>query len=102
MRCLYIRRRRDILDLVLFEQYCIQRSVIGITILSFIGDMYVEGEYHCLSAELANRLSNIGSIEWQANLIWYDVSKRLHIYGYQYRYIPSFIHQNILVFRKKN
>ena len=71
-------------------------------LLSFIGDMYVEGGYHCLSAELANRLSNITSIEWQANLIWYDVSKKLHIYGYQYRYIPSFIHQNILVFRKKD
>jgi hypothetical protein len=34
-------------------------------------------------------------------LIWYDVSKSLHIYGYQYEYIPSMIHQNILVFRKE-
>ena len=80
----------------------VDRLKKGGYLLSFIGDMYVEGGYHCLSAELANRLSNITSIEWQANLIWYDVSKKLHIYGYQYRYIPSFIHQNILVFRKKD
>jgi hypothetical protein len=34
-------------------------------------------------------------------MVWYDVSKKLHLYGYQYSYIPSLIHQNILVFRKE-
>jgi hypothetical protein len=29
------------------------------------------------------------------------VSKKLHLYGYQYSYIPSMIHQNVLVFRKE-
>ena len=45
-------------------------------------------------------LSGIEPLVWQANLVWYDVSKKLHIYGYRYRYIPSLVHQNVLVFRK--
>lgn len=70
-------------------------------LLSFIGDMYTDGAYHALSAELAAVLSGIEPLAWQANLIWYDVSKKLHIYGYRYRYIPSLVHQNVLVFRKQ-
>lgn len=70
-------------------------------LLSFIGDMYHDGEYHCLSAELAGELRKIDGLVWKANLIWYDVSKKLHLYGYQYAFIPSMIHQNILVFRKE-
>jgi adenine-specific DNA methylase/DNA modification methylase len=66
----------------------------------FIGDMYNGGRYHFLSSDLAAILSELGLIP-KANLIWYDVSKSLHIYGYQYEYIPSMIHQNILVFRKQ-
>ena len=66
----------------------------------FIGDMYNGGRYHFLSADLASVLCELGLIP-KANLIWYDVSKSLHIYGYQYEYIPSMIHQNILVFRKE-
>ena len=34
----------------------------------------------------------------KANLIWYDVSKKLHLYGCQYAFIPSLIH---LVRRKE-
>jgi hypothetical protein len=68
---------------------------------TFIGDMYRENRYHCLSAELAEVLSRIPGLVWKANLIWYDVSKKLHLYGYQYSYIPSMIHQNVLVFRKE-
>jgi DNA modification methylase len=68
-------------------------------LLSFIGDMYSGGVYHCLSAELAGALRQIEPLVWQANLIWYDVARKLHIYGYRYRYIPSMIHQNLLVFR---
>jgi DNA modification methylase len=69
-------------------------------LLSFIGDMYRDNEYHGLSAELAAVLRRIPGLVWKANLVWYDVSKKLHLYGYQYSYIPSLIHQNILVFRK--
>ena len=70
-------------------------------IVVFIGDMYRDNQYHCLSAELAAVLSSIHGLVWKANLIWYDVSKKLHLYGYQYAYIPSLIHQNVLVFRKE-
>jgi DNA modification methylase len=65
----------------------------------FIGDMYNGGRYHFLSSDLARVLTELALVP-KANLIWYDVSKSLHIYGYQYEYIPSMIHQNILVFRK--
>jgi hypothetical protein len=68
---------------------------------TFIGDMYRENRYHCLSAELAAVISGIPGLVWKANLVWYDVSKKLHLYGYQYSYIPSMIHQNVLVFRKE-
>jgi DNA modification methylase len=70
-------------------------------LLSFIGDMYRDNRYHCLSAELAHVISAIPGMVWKANIVWYDVSKKLHLYGYQYSYIPSMIHQNILVFRKE-
>jgi hypothetical protein len=66
----------------------------------FIGDMYYGGEYHMLSAELAGALRGLG-LTLKANLIWYDVSKSLHVYGYKYDYIPSLIHQNVLVLRKE-
>lgn len=65
----------------------------------FIGDMYRNGEYHFLSSDLAKVITEVGFTP-RANLIWYDVSNRLHIYGYQYEYIPSMIHQNVLIFKK--
>lgn len=70
-------------------------------LLTFIGDMYRENSYHCLSADLSSVLASIPGLVWKANIIWYDVSKKLHLYGYQYSYIPSMIHQNVLVFRKE-
>jgi tRNA G10 N-methylase Trm11 len=70
-------------------------------LLTFIGDMYRDNRYHCLSADLGAALSTIGGLTWKANIVWYDVSKKLHLYGYQYAFIPSLIHQNILVFRKE-
>ena len=74
----------------------------GRYLATFIGDMYVEGQYHCLSADLAETLSSVPGLVWKANLVWYDSSKALHLYGYQYAYIPSMLHQNILVFRKED
>ena len=66
----------------------------------FIGDMYKNNKYHILSAELAQKLSS-DSLILKSNIIWYDVSKSLHIYGYPTTYIPSLIHQNILIFKKE-
>lgn len=65
----------------------------------FIGDMYRNGKYHFLSSDLANIIEKIGFTP-KANLIWYDVSNKLQIYGYLYDFIPSMIHQNILIFKK--
>jgi len=68
-------------------------------VVVFIGDMYHSGRYHMLSAQLAELLEGLGLV-LKANLIWYDVAKPLHVYGYRYEFIPSMIHQNILVLRK--
>lgn len=65
----------------------------------FIGDMYHSGRYHMLSANLADLLQDLG-LTLKSNLIWYDVAKRLHVYGYLYEFIPSMTHQNILILRK--
>jgi len=67
----------------------------------FIGDMYREGTYHFLSGELAKKISEINGFVLKANLIWYDVSKSLHVYGYPFSFVPSMIHQNVLIFQKK-
>ena len=66
----------------------------------FIGDMYRGGEYHFLSAELAKKISEISGFTLKAILIWYDVSKSLHVYGYPFSFVPSMTHQNILIFKK--
>ena len=67
----------------------------------FIGDIYREKNYHILSAELANKISTIENFTLKANLIWFDQSKSLHVYGYPYSFVPSMIHQNILIFKKE-
>lgn len=67
----------------------------------FIGDLYREKEYHFLSAELAKIISSIDSFTLKSDIIWHDDSKMLHIYGYPFAYIPSLIHQHILIYRKE-
>jgi len=67
----------------------------------FIGDMYRGKQYHMLSADLANAIQEKTNFILKANLIWYDVSKNLHVYGQPHAFIPSMIHQNILIFRKE-
>lgn len=67
----------------------------------FIGDMYHSGQYHPLSSYLAEIIRDIPGYTQKANLVWYDVSKKLSIYGYRYEFIPSMVHQNILVFRRE-
>src|SRR3989344_6130555 len=65
----------------------------------FIGDIYRGKKYHIISADLANTISNLNGWALKANLIWLDNSKMLHVYGYPHAFIPSMIHQNILIFR---
>ena len=72
----------------------------GKYIAVFIGDMYRDSEYHCLSGELAMKLSEINGLTMKANLIWEDNSKSLHVFGYPAAFVPSMIHQNILIFRR--
>lgn len=66
----------------------------------FIGDMYRERSYNMLSSELAHRIEEAG-YTMKADLIWYDPSKDLHVYGYPFSFVPSMVHQNILIFRNE-
>ncbi|MHA1404974.1 MAG: DNA methyltransferase [Candidatus Helarchaeota archaeon] len=66
----------------------------------FVGDMYRGSQYHLLHAELARELVEAGYV-LKANIVWYDVERRLHVYGYPYAYVPSMVHQNILILRKE-
>jgi DNA modification methylase len=68
----------------------------------FIGDMYRGKEYHFLAGELAKTLQEIDGLLLKSDIIWHDDSKMLHIYGYPFAYIPSMIHQHILIFRKES
>ncbi len=67
----------------------------------FIGDMYYKGKFHLLGAELATEIEKNKHFKLKSDIIWQDNSKGLHIYGYPFGYIPSIIHQHILVFRKE-
>ena len=66
----------------------------------FIGNMYSDGCYHLLNADIARILSQIGFI-LKGEIVWYDVNKKLHLYGISYSWIPSIVHQFIMVFRKE-
>ncbi|MHA1301207.1 MAG: DNA methyltransferase, partial [Candidatus Helarchaeota archaeon] len=65
----------------------------------FIGNMYYKKRYHLLTAELTSILEKIGFV-LKGEIIWYDVAKKLHLYGINYSWIPSIVHQFILIFRK--
>ncbi len=65
----------------------------------FIGDMYRAQSYEFLSADLARAIESNTPLSLAATLIWYDPSKDLHVYGYPFSFVPSMVHQNILVFR---
>ena len=66
----------------------------------FIGNMYHNGKYYLLNADIARILSQIGFV-LKGEIVWYDVSKKLHLYGINYSWIPSISHQFIMVFRKE-
>ena len=67
----------------------------------FIGDMYREGAYEFLSADLARAIDDATTLTLKAALVWYDPSKDLHVYGYPYAFVPSMVHQHVLVFRNE-
>jgi len=66
----------------------------------FIGNMYHNGQYFLLNADIARILNQIGFV-LKGEILWYDVNKKLHLYGINYSWIPSISHQFILVFRKE-
>ncbi|ELY98533.1 DNA methylase N-4/N-6 domain-containing protein [Natrialba chahannaoensis JCM 10990] len=68
-------------------------------IVVFIGDMYRDQSYKFLSADLARAIESTAPVTLAANLVWYDPTKDLHVYGYPFSFVPSMVHQNILVFR---
>ncbi|MGQ3413586.1 DNA methyltransferase [Natrinema sp. LN54] len=68
-------------------------------VVVFIGDMYREQSYEFLSADLARAIESTAPLSLAANLIWYDPTKDLHVYGYPFSFVPSMVHQNVLVFR---
>ena len=68
----------------------------------FIGDMYREQSYEFLSADLARAIENQAPVTLVANLVWYDPTKDLHVYGYPFSFVPSMVHQNVLVFRAES
>ncbi|MHA1371301.1 MAG: DNA methyltransferase, partial [Promethearchaeota archaeon] len=66
----------------------------------FIGNMYHGGRYYLLNADLASILEKIGFV-LKGEYVWYDVAKKLHLYGINYAWIPSLTHQFIMIFRKE-
>ncbi len=68
-------------------------------VVVFIGDMYRDQSYEFLSADLARAIESTAPLTLAATLIWYDPTKDLHVYGYPFSFVPSMVHQNVLVFR---
>ncbi|MFC4543517.1 DNA methyltransferase [Halosolutus amylolyticus] len=68
-------------------------------VVVFIGDMYRDQSYEFLSADLARAIESSAPLSLAANLVWYDPTKDLHVYGYPFSFVPSMVHQNVLVFR---
>lgn len=87
---------------------CYPKLIDGKYLVVFIGNMYRTmkevrqnqeskvGKYLLLSAMLTKVLINIG-YHFEKEIIWYAPDKALHIFGYPYSYIPSVVHQSILV-----
>jgi DNA modification methylase len=65
----------------------------------FVGNMYNKGEFHYLTADVAGVFKAAGFV-FKGEIIWYDVAKKLHVYGINYEWIPSMVNQSILVFQK--
>lgn len=88
-------------EMVSIFEKCSDPLKAGKYMAVFIGDIYRGKQYHILSADLANIISKIDGFVLKANLIWFDGTKMLHVYGYPCAFVPSMIHQNILIFKKE-
>ncbi|MHA2248128.1 MAG: DNA methyltransferase [Candidatus Hodarchaeales archaeon] len=87
---------------------CYPKLINGKYLVVFIGNMYRTleevrqnkerkvGKYLLLSAMLTKVLINIG-YHFEKEIIWYAPDKALHIFGYPYSYIPSVVHQSIVI-----
>jgi DNA modification methylase len=90
---------------------CYPKLIDGRYLVVFIGNMYRTinetrkrearkvGKYLLLSSMLAKVLLDIG-YTFEEEIIWYSPDKALHVFGYPFSYIPSIVHQSILVFTK--
>ena len=90
---------------------CYPKLIDGKYLVVFIGNMYRTiretrkgkvrrvGKYLLLSSMLAKELLDIG-YSFEIEIIWYSPDKALHVFGYPFSYIPSIVHQSILVFTK--
>ncbi|MFX1517769.1 MAG: DNA methyltransferase [Promethearchaeota archaeon] len=91
--------------------HCYPKLIDGKYLVVFIGNMYRTikettkgkvrkvGKYLFLSSMLAKVLLDIG-YSFEEEIIWYAPDKALHVFGYPFSYIPSIVHQSILVFTK--
>ncbi|MFX1282066.1 MAG: DNA methyltransferase [Promethearchaeota archaeon] len=90
---------------------CYPKVIAGKYLVVFIGNMYRTikevsngvarrvGKYLFLSSMLTKVLLDIG-YSFETEVIWYAPDKALHVFGYPFSYIPSVVHQSILVFKK--
>lgn len=90
---------------------CYRKLIPKKHLIVFIGNMYRTmpemingrkekiGRYLMLSSKVAKVLLNIG-FNFESEILWYSPDKALHVFGYPFSYIPSVVHQSILVFKK--
>jgi len=98
----HIKRTKEEWELLIEDVFtrCFNLLKSGRYCAVFIGNMYHNGQYFLLNADIARILSQIGFV-LKGEIVWYDVNKKLHLYGINYSWIPSIAHQFILVFRKE-
>jgi DNA modification methylase len=106
---LSIQEWRDLLETIFSD--CYRKLAKGRVLAVFIGNMYRTlteqqagrsirvGKFLLLSSSLAEILLSLG-YHFREEIIWYAPDKALHIFGYPYSYIPSVVHQSILIFDK--
>ncbi len=90
---------------------CYPKLIPGNVLAVFIGNMYRTleeqqvrrkvkvGRFLLLSSSVAELLVSLG-YKFLEEIVWYAPDKALHIFGYPYSYIPSVVHQSILIFKK--
>ena len=98
----YLERKKEDWELLINDVFsdCFSLLKPGSYCAVFIGNMYYKGRYFLLNADIARILGQIGFI-LKGEIVWYDVNKKLHLYGINYSWIPSIVHQFIMIFRKE-